>query len=95
MDFNDYVKNTKDTGNPSGNGGTQGIFGLVNSLATKFDGKSQKELLEAIYKEAERGKRNGTLTNKDIDNFVSLLSPVIDERKRKYLKRIAEELKKI
>ena len=91
MDFNDYLKNNSEK--PTDN--TQGIFGLVSSLASKFDGKSQKELIDAIYSEARKGKQNGTLTNKDIDNFVSVISPVIDAKKRKYLLKIAEDLKRI
>ena len=56
--------------------GTQGVdlFKMVTELSQKFDGKSQNELLKAIYVEAERNKRNGTLTNDQIDTFVSLLS---------------------
>ena len=91
MDFNDYLKNNSQQPNDN----SQGLFGLVSSLANKFDGKSQKELIDAIYSEARKGKQNGTLTNKDIDNFVSVISPVLDAKKRKYLIKIAEELKRI
>ncbi len=77
--------------------GTQGVdlFKMVTELSQKFDGKSQNELLKAIYVEAEKNKRNGTLTNDQIDTFVSLLSPALDDKKRKLLKKIANQLKKI
>ena len=77
--------------------GTQGVdlFKMVTELSQKFDGKSQNELLKAIYLEAEKNKRNGTLNNDQIDTFVSLLSPALDEKKRKLLKKIASQLKKI
>lgn len=91
QDFNDYIKNSsgkKDIG--SGN-----LFDLVNSLAGKFDGKSQNELMKAVYEEAKRGKQNGTLTNADIDNFSNMLAPLLDDKKRKMLYKIVEELKKI
>ena len=71
------------------------IFGLVSSLANKFDGKNQTELIKAIYVEAKKGKERGTLSNRDIDNFVAMLSPVIDDKKRKILFKVADELKKI
>ena len=81
------------------NGGenAQGVdlIKLVTSLSQKFDGKNQNELLKAVYQEAEKGKRNGTLTNEQIDTFVTLLSPALDDKKRKLLKKIATELKKI
>jgi hypothetical protein len=67
----------------------------VASLAGKFDGKNQSELIRAIYDEAKRGKKNGTLSNQEIDNFVFMLSPLLDDKKRKMLVKIAEELKRI
>ena len=67
----------------------------MSRLAKNFDGKSQNDLLRAVYKEAEKGKRAGTLTNAEIDRFVAMLSPVLDGKKRAYLIKIAEELKKI
>ncbi len=87
-DFNDYVKNG---GEPI----DKNLFDLVNSLASKYDGKNQNELLMAIYKEAKRGKQAGTLTNADIDNFANMLSPFLDDKKRSMLNKIVGELKKI
>ncbi len=91
QDFNDYIKNPK----KSDQGDNSDLFNLVNSLAGKFDGKSQNELMRAIYEEAKKGKKNGTLTNADIDNFASMLSPLLDDGKRKMLFKIVDELKKI
>ena len=71
------------------------LFKLVTSLAQKFDGKDQTELLRAIYEEAEKGKRNGTLNNAQLDTFESVLRPVLDDKKRKVLHKIVCELKKI
>jgi hypothetical protein len=71
------------------------LYNLVASLAGKFDGKNQSELIRAIYDEAKRGKKNGTLSNQEIDNFVFMLSPLLDDKKRKMLVKIAEELKRI
>ncbi len=87
-DFNDYVKNG---GEPI----DKNLFDLVSSLASKYDGKSQNELLTAIYKEAKRGKQAGTLTNADIDNFANMLSPFLDDKKRSILNKIVAELKRI
>ena len=95
-DFKNYAKNVGR--NPNNNGGkTTGgsLYEKVFKLAKQFDGKSQNELLRAIYEEAEKGKRAGTLTNAEIDNFVALLSPILDSKKRSYLHKIAADLKKI
>ena len=81
----------------NGTNNSQGVdlFKLVTTLSQKFDGKNQNELLKAVYQEAEKGKKNGTLSNEQIDTFVAILSPALDDKKRKLLKKIATELKKI
>lgn len=86
QDFNEFSKNQTPPKN---------LIDMVTSLANKFDGKSQNELLKAIYAEAEKGKRNGTLTNADLENFASFLSPMLDDKKRKLLTKVLDELKKI
>lgn len=93
-DFNNYAKNSGKNSDKSKNG-TGGLFETVTKIAKDFDGKNQNDLLRAIYREAEKGKRAGTLSDAEIDGFVTLLSPVLDDKKRKYLQKIAEELKKI
>ena len=73
----------------------QNILNLVSSLARKYDGKSKTELFRAVYEEAKKGKMKGTLTNSDIDNFVNLLSPFLDDKMKKALNKVVEEIKKI
>ena len=93
-DFNSFANNQKD--NPNQKMTMDGnLFNLITSLSNKFDGKSQTELIKAIYEEAKKGKQNGTLSNADIDNFSQMLSPLLDDKKRKILFKVTEELKKI
>lgn len=91
QDFNDYVNNCSKGKGAEGND----LFNLVNSLAGQFDGKSQNELMRAIFEEAKKGKERGTLTNADIDNFACSLAPFLDEKKKKMLYKVVAELKKI
>lgn len=91
-DFRSY----SDQKSKQGDDGVSGnVFDLVKSLSKKFDGKSQNDLLLAIYKEAKAGKANGTLTNADIDKFAATISPFLDDKKRGYLNKIVKDLKKI
>ena len=92
-DFNDYVNGASNESETSGI--PNNLSNLVNSLAGKFDGKSQNDLIRAIYSEAKKGKQNGTLTNADIDNFATTLAPLLDKNKQKMLYKIVEELKRI
>lgn len=87
--FNDYVKNEENQ-KPSGN-----LFNMVNDFAKKFEGKDKNELLKAVFDEAKKNKRNGTLTNEEIDNFAATLSAVLDEKQKKILYKIVTDLKKI
>lgn len=83
-------------GNGQNGGFNQGnLFEKISELSKKFDGKNQNDLLQAIYNETLKGKKNGTLTNADIDRFSSMLSPFLDDKKRKILDKIVRELKKI
>ena len=91
QDFRNFVNESEENG---GKGG-QNLAELIGSLAGKYNGASEEELMKAIVKEAEKGKRNGTLSNEDIDRFVSMLSPMLDGKKRAMLKKIVEQLKKI
>ncbi len=93
QDFNDFANNSQN--NFNGGSNNSNIYNTISELAKKFDGKSQNELLEAIYQEALKGKRNGTLTNAEIDRFGMMLAPMLDDKKRKILEKVIRELKKI
>ena len=94
QDFNSFVNDEKQK-QQNFNDMDKNLYDLVGSLANRFDGKSQQDLIKAIYAEAKKGKQNGTLSNAQIDAFVSQLSPLLDDKKRKMLIKIANELKKI
>lgn len=64
-------------------------------LSKQYEGKSESDMLKAIYAQALEGKRNGTLTNEQIDAFYKQISPMLDGVKRKKLQKIVAELKKI
>lgn len=87
--FNDYV-NSEENQKPQGN-----LFNMVNDFAKKFEGKDRNELLKAVFDEAKKNKKNGTLTNAEIDNFAATLSAVLDDKQKKILDKIVADLKKI
>lgn len=61
----------------------------------EYAGKSESDIFGEILSRAEKGKREGTLTNADIDRFYSALSPSLTAAQRKKLKKVVEDLKKI
>ena len=88
-DFNQFAQGK------SNNQTQSSIMDLVKALSGKFDGKSQNELLKAIYEEAKKNKQKGVLTNAELDNFATMLAPMLDEKKKNLLFKIVAELKKI
>jgi len=50
-------------------------------------------MLKEIYARALEGKKNGTLSNEQIDAFYKQFSPMLDGAKRKKLQKIVEQLK--
>ena len=68
---------------------------IAKILSRAMNGKSEGQILQQILSEAERGKRAGTLTNADLDNFYAALSPLLDGFKRQKLKQVIAKLKNI
>ena len=80
---------------PSGNGNVNQTVNMATMLAKAFEGKSEAQVLQTIIAQAEQGKRDGTLTNADLDNFYNTLAPLLDGFKRQKLKGIISKLKSI
>ena len=68
---------------------------LAATLAKTFAGKSEGQILATIISQAEQGKRDGTLTDADLDAFYAALSPFLDSFKRKKLQQLIAKLKRI
>lgn len=85
-DFTSYKPNDKT--------GSKDAYDMLKNFASKYEGASKSDLISAIKKEAEKGRKNGTLSNSDIDNFASLLLPMLNPSQASELKKIVSELKK-
>ena len=67
----------------------------AKAAAGKYNGRSEGDMMKEIYARAVEGKRNGTLTNEQIEAFYRQFAPMLDGAKRKKLQRIVEQLKKM
>ena len=88
-DFNSY------TGGDNKQSDHDGVADMAKMMAKAFEGKGEADILRAIYKEAERGRKAGTLTDSDLDNFYAALYPMLDSAKRKKLEQVINKLKKM
>lgn len=83
-DFRQYAGGKKEKGESK-----QSVTDFYNANKNK----SEEELLTAIFEEAAKNKASGTLTNAEIDAFVTMLSPRLSPTQRQKLQRIAKALK--
>ncbi len=65
----------------------------AQKIASGYNGRNEGDLTREIFARAAEGKRNGTLTNEQIDLFYSQFAPMLDGVKRKRLKKLIEQLK--
>ena len=86
-DFNSYEK--KETTNQGLNGDA---MNNLRKLAGKYEGASENDLISAIMIEAEKGRRNGTLSDADVDN---LIAPMLNPSQRAKLKAVVSKIKNI
>lgn len=68
---------------------------LAKIISRAMNGKNQNQIMRTIISEAERGKREGRLTNADLDSFYNALYPMLDGAKRQKLTEVIDKLKKI
>ena len=69
MNFKEYAKNNKK------NADTDDLRKTYDETVRKMRGKSQKELMDEIVKEAERAKCDGRLDKAGLDNFYKTVAP--------------------
>ena len=89
MKFSDYDKKEPEK-KASGSGfKTQQLLSLIN----KYEGSSEDEIIAAILETAKKSRKEGRLSDKEIDDFVGMLSPMLDSEKRKKLYEVVELIK--
>ena len=67
----------------------------AQKIAAQYNGKNEAELTRDIFSRAAEGKKNGTRTNEQIDEFYRQFAPMLDGVKRKKLQRLIDQLKKM
>ncbi len=85
-DFNSYKPNNNDDK-------TVNNLDLLKSLAKKYEGASEDDIISAIMREAEKGRKKGTLSDSDIDNFANMIYPMLNASQRKKLGEVVEKIK--
>lgn len=87
-DFSEFTPQEKKETNGSGD-----INSQFMKFASAYEGKSADEVMSAILAEAEKGKKNGMLTDADVDKFASTVSPFLTDKQRKMLNVIVKKIR--
>lgn len=66
---------------------------LIKDFLSGYEGKSQEDLISEITKTAEKNRRDGNLTDKDLDDFKVMLTPYLNDEQRKILNDVISGLK--
>lgn len=83
-DFNSYNQNENESVNQLND---------LKAFAKKYEGASEDEIISQILLEAQKGRRNGTLSDSDIDRFKNMLYPMLNARQREKLEKVVKKIK--
>ncbi len=94
--FSEYANENKSSSTASGsqNMGNESAFDLLKSVASRYEGASEGDLISAILNEAKKAREEGRLSDKEIENFVYTISPMLNPSQRKQLERVVKQIKK-
>lgn len=87
------MRSIRDFGSKQSSTDTQTLKDEVQSVAAKYAGKSEEELLRALRQNVAAAKRNGTFSAEQLDGFVAVVSSSLDEAARQRLTALVEMIK--
>jgi len=90
-DFTSYLNNgecEKDKENLDSD-----TLGMFRTLADKYEGVTEDEMIKNIFAEAEKNRKAGKLNDAEIDNFVNIITPFLDSKQKKLLEKVVTKLK--
>lgn len=90
--FKDYAKNRKQNERSRPEGVSESAFEMLKRVAREYEGASEQDLIGAIIKEANEARKRGTLSESEIQNFVSTISPMLNQKQREQLSEIVKKI---
>ena len=67
---------------------------LITAFLSQYEGKSEDEIVAAIVEVAKRKRREGTLSDAELDGFAAMIRPSLDEKQKSKLDEVVAMLKK-
>ena len=91
--YNDYKNNGNNHGGNKSGSQNANTFEMLRTIADKYEGVSESELIRIIIAEAEKNRAQGKLSDADLDNFAKTIKPMLNSSQAKRLDKIVERLK--
>lgn len=87
MDLRTYQNNRK-----SSNAQDNNAEKIINNTYEKYSNMTEKEMMQAMFDEVNREKRNGVFDINKLRDFYRQISPMLDTGQREKLRGIIESL---
>lgn len=68
---------------------------LAKKMAKAYEGKSDAAMWKNIIAEAEKSKREGTLSNEQIEEFYNNFAPMLNGFQKRTLRQVVNRLKEL
>ncbi len=68
-------------------------YDSIRERAKQYEGKSEDQLLNELFKKVNDGKKNGTLSNADLDRFAGQVAPMLNPQQREKLNGLIKMIK--
>ena len=62
---------------------------IVDDVTGKYKGKTDSELIGELLSLVKKGRQDGTFSDSQLEEFISLVMPQLDENGQKRLKELA------
>lgn len=93
MKFSDYKNERSKKSDKQNNFSGEYSTDMLQGFLRGYEGKSKSDIVSEIVKVAEKNRREGKLTDKDLDDFAMLLTPSLNSAQKKELDAIISRLK--
>lgn len=93
MKFSDYKKVRSNNSDSENLQIDEKSANMLQNFLRGYEGKSKSDIVSEIVKVAEKNRKEGKLTDKDLDNFAATLSPMLNADQKSELSKIISRLK--
>ena len=62
---------------------------FMSDITGKYKGKSENQLIDQLLELVKQGRQDGTFSDSQLDDFIALVSPQLDDNGRKKLDDLA------